>query len=135
MRAMVRPSSAFAALFGSRFGLVDHPKAWRRSDQRSLWSSVRFSAWFGRASRRAHLRHNFGHRPAHLLWRRVSLGRLPGTQHGWPQRAGQHQVIMHYGHDLTPAFKLGGGTPPPFRPQPPLLVYALAMLLRAAPPL
>jgi len=133
MRVLVRSSSVFATLFGSRFGLVDHPKAWRWSDHRSLWSSARFSAWFGRTSRCPQLRHNFQHRAAHLLRAGWTLARLPGTQHRLHERMGQRQLIVKDGHNLTPAFKLCRGAQPRFGPQQALLVKAIAMLVRVAP--
>src|SRR6266852_22198 len=133
MTTRVKPLSAFAALFRLRFGLVDHRMAWHRWDQRSLWSSRRFSAWFGRTSRRAQLRHNFGHRATDLLWTGWTVTRLPGSQDGLHLGTGQHQQIMHNGHDLTPAFKLRWGAQSGLCPQQGLLVKAIAMLVRVPP--
>src|SRR5229473_7279451 len=132
MTPMVKPLSAFAALFRLRFGLIDHRMAWRRFAQRSLWSSRRFSAWFGRTSRRAQLHHNFRHRSPDLLWTGWPVTRLPGSQDGlhlWPR---QDQQIMHDGHDLTPAFELRRGAQPGLCPQQGLLVKTIAMLVRVA---
>ena len=134
MTPILRLSSSFATLFCSWFGLVDHRIAWRGWDHRSFWPSARFSAWFGRSSRRSQLRHNFSHRPADLLWRSFTLGRLPGTQRGLHLWTRQHQVIVHNGDDLTPAFKLRWGAQPGLCPQQALLVKAIAMLVRIAPP-
>src|SRR6266852_9195225 len=88
----------------------------------------------GRSSRRSQLHHNFGHRPAHLLGRSFALTALPGTQTGLHQWTRQHQVIVHDGDDLTPAFKLRWGTQPGLCPQQSLLVEAIAMLVRVASP-
>jgi len=133
MTTILKPSSTFAPLFRSWFGLEDHRIAWRRSDDSPLLSPGRFSVWFGRSSRRCHLCHKFGHRPAHLLWRSFTLGRLPGTQRGLHQWTRQHQVIVHDGDDLTPAFKLRWGTQPGLHPQQGLLLEAVAMFVRVAP--
>lgn len=134
MTTIVKPLSAFPALFRLRFGLVDHRMAWCRLDHRSLWSSRRFSAWFGRTSRRSQLRHNFSHRPTYLLWTGWTLTRLPGSQDGLHLWTRQHQQIMHNGHDLTPAFKLRWGAQPGLCPQQGLLVKAIAMFVRVTPP-
>src|SRR5258708_1780976 len=135
MLAVLRSSSPFATLFRPRFGLVDHRIAWRGLDHRSLWPPARFSAWFGRSSRRSQLRYNFGHRPAHLLWTRWTLAGLPGTQPGVHLWTRQHQVIVHNGDDLAPAFKLRWGAQPGLCPQQALLVEAIAMFVRVAPPI
>src|SRR5260370_19204646 len=132
MLTVLRLSSPFATLFRPRFGLVDHRIAWRVWDHRSFWPSGRFSAWFGRPGRCAQLRHNVGHRPAHVLRTRWPLVGLPGTQRGLHLWTRQHQVIVHDGDDLTPAFKLRRGTQPGFCPQQGLLVKAIAMLVGIA---
>src|SRR5260370_12404485 len=134
MTVILRSLSSFAPLFRPRFGLVDHLIAWRRSDQRPLWSPWRFPAWLGRASRRSHLCHNFSHRPTHLLWRSFPLARLPGSQHSLHQWTRPQQLIVHDGDDLAPAFKLRWGTQPGFGPQQGLLLEAIAMFVRVAPP-
>ncbi len=132
MTTILKPSSLFAPLFRSWFGLVEHRIAWRRSDDRPFWSSGRFSAWFGRWSRRSQLCHNFSHRPSHLLWRSFPLARLPGTQQGLHLWTRQHQVIVNNGDDLARAFKLLGGTQPGLCPQQALRVFAIAMLVGIA---
>src|SRR6266568_4288205 len=125
MTVIVSNSSAFATLFRPWFRLVDHWIAWCR----------RFSAWFGRSSRRSQLHHNFGHRPAHLLGRSFPLARLPGTQRGLHQWTRQHQLIVHDGDNLTPAFKLRWGAQPGVCPQQVLLLKAIAMFKRVASPI
>src|SRR6266852_9282488 len=134
MAARVSTSSAFTTLFRPWIGLVDHPIAWCRFYNGPLLSSRRFSAWFGRPSRRSQLHHKFGHRPAHLLGRSVALTALPGTQTGLHQWTRQHQVIVHDGDDLAPAFKLRWGAQPGLCPQQVLLLEAIAMFMRVAPP-
>src|SRR6266702_1853261 len=134
MLPVLRASSAFATLFRPRFGFVDHPIAWRRSDPCACWPSRRFSARFGRPGWCSQLRHNFGHRSTHLLWRSFASTCFPGTQlclHQWTR---QHQLIVHDGDDLTPAFKLRRGAQPGLCPQQALLLEAVAMLVRVAPP-
>src|SRR6266478_9159406 len=134
MIRVLRPSSAFATLFGPWFGLVDHRSTWHRSHHSPFLSTGRFSAWFGRLSRRSQLRHKFGPRPAHLLGTRLTQGRFPGSQvclHVWPR---QDQQIVHNSHDLAPAFKLLWSAQPGFDPQQSLLLEAIAMLLSEAPP-
>src|SRR6266571_8723898 len=135
MRSVLRPSSPFATLFRPRFGLVDHRIAWRGLDQRSFWPSGRFSAWFGRSSRRSQLCHNFSHRPTHLLWTGWTPTRLPGSQHGLHQWTRQHQLIVHDGDDLAPAFKLRWSAQPGLDPQQGLLLEAIAMFVGVAPPI
>ena len=135
MLLVVRPSSTFAPLFRLWFGLVDHSMTWCPFHNGSFLSSWRFSAWFGRSSRRSHLRQKFGHGSSHLLRRSFALAALPGTQAGLHQWTRHHQVIMHDGDDLTPAFKLCWGTQPGLCPQQGLLVKAIAMLVRVAPPI
>src|SRR6266516_1434027 len=135
MTPIVKPSSAFAPLFGSWFGLEDHRRAWGWSDESPFLSPRRFSAWFGRSGRRSQLCHNFGHGPTHLLWTGRTLARLPGTQRGLHQWTGQHQLIVHKGDDLTPAFKLRGSAQPGLGPQQGLLLEAIAMFVRVAPPI
>ena len=135
MTVIESTSSAFAPLFRPWFGLVDHSMTWCRFHDSPLLSSRRFSAWFGRPSRCSQLHHNFGHRPAHLLRRSFSLTALPGTQTGLHQWTRQHQVIVHDGDDLAPAFKLRWGAQPGLCPQQALLVKAIAMFVRVAPPI
>src|SRR5437868_3749179 len=132
MRPVVRLSSAFATLFWLGFGLVDHPVAWRRSDHSPFLSSGRFSPWFGRLSRRSQLRHNLGHRAAHLLWSSFPLAALPGTQLCLHLGTRQQQVIVDRGHDLAPALKLGWGAQSGHSPQQGLFLEAIAMLMRVA---
>src|SRR5713101_6570619 len=134
MLPVLRPSSAFALLFLPWFGLVDHAMTWRTFHDGPFVPSRRFSAWFGRPSMRSQLRHNFGHGSSHLLRGSVALTALPGTQTGLHQWTRQHQVIVHDGDDLTPAFKLRWGTQPGLCPQQSLLVEAIAMLVRVASP-
>src|SRR5437764_6792878 len=133
MRPVLRLSSAFATLFRLGFGLVDHPIAWRRSDQHACLSSGRFSPWFGRLSRRSQLRQNVGQRPAHLLWRGLPLAALPGTQVCLHLGTRQQQMIMHDSDDLAPALKLRWGAQSGHSPQQVLFLEAIAMLVRVAP--
>ncbi len=134
MTTTLKPSSPFAMLFRSRFGLVDHRIAWRRFDQCSFLPSGRFSAWFGRLSRRSQLCHHFGHCSPYLLWRSFPLARLPWAQRGLHLWTRQHQPIMHDSNDLAPAFKWRWGTQPGLCPQQGLRVFAIAMFVRVAPP-
>src|ERR1700687_1448690 len=133
MTAIVSTSSACTTLFRPWFGLVDHSIAWCRFHDGPFLSSRRFSAWFGGSSRRSQLRKKFGHGPSHLLRRSFALAALPGTQTGLHQWTRQHQVIVHNGDDLTPAFKLRWGAQPGLCPQQALFVEAIAMLVRVAP--
>ena len=100
---------------------------------RAFWPSGRFSAWFGRLSRRPQLCHNFAHRPTHLLWRSFPLTRFPGSQRRLHLWTGQHQLIMHDSDDQAPAFKLRWGPQPGLCPQQGLLLEAIAMFVGVAP--
>ena len=135
MTSMVSTSSAFATLFGPWFGLIDHRTAWRTFHDSPFESSRRFSAWFGRSGGCSQLCHNGGHGSSYLLWRSFPLGALPGTQHRLHLRLCQHQMIMHDGDDLAPAFKLRWGTQLGMCPQQALLLETIAMFVRVAPPI
>jgi hypothetical protein len=135
MRALWSPSSAFATLFRPWLGLVAHPRAWRQSHARPGVSPRRFSPWFGRPGWCSHRCPPFRHRPASLVWRSVPLAPLPGTQLCLHQGTRQHQVIVHQGDDLAPAFTWRWRAQPRVAPPQAVRLFASALFVGVAPPL
>src|SRR5947209_8785407 len=97
-----------------------------------LGASRGFSAWLRWSSRGPQLDQKRGHGPANLRQGHYRAAMLPRAIHSFDQRMSQHQLVVHTGHHLGPAFRLLWGAKARLIPHEHLFVQSVAMLLRVA---
>jgi hypothetical protein len=105
-------------------------RSWLRMEL--LGASGCFSAWLRGSSRGTQLEQKRWHSEASLRQGQHRAARLPRAVHCLNQRTSQHQLVVHTGHHLRPAFRLLGGAQARLIPQEHLFVQSVAMLLGGA---